>query len=219
MKTSVIIPTKGRPLQLRCCLMGLKATTREHDVEVIVVVDQCKVSAAMLKTIPDIKVINNAEHKGAVACWNQGYSVAKGAAIVLGADDVVFLNGWLDAALETLEELDGWGMVGFNDGITPAHAFAPHFLMTRDFINRYMAGYFVPPCYKHHYIDLEATARAKRAGRYKWCEDARIEHRHHAHKLAVMDDVYKLANAYLEADKAVYQARLAAGFPNDYKPL
>ena len=218
MKVSVIIPSRGRPEQLRCCIRGLLATTRNHNVEVIAVIDQCPESAAALQGMP-VKVLSNSEHQGATACWNQGSLVATGKILVLGADDLVFFKGWLDAALATLEEMGGSGMVGFNDGITPEHAFSPHHMMTRDFIARYMNGCFVIPCYKHQYVDLEATARARRAGKYKWCEGAYVEHRHHAHGLADIDEVYRLGNSYKEADREVFLARQAAGWPNDFDPI
>ena len=193
-------------------------TTSHNDVEIICVIDKCPDTLGALADLPII-VINNPEHQGAAACWNQGSLIATGDAFVLGADDVVYHDGWLDAALVALDKLGGSGMVGFNDGRVPEHAFATHHLMTRDFIIDHMGGCFVIPVYGHQFIDLEATARARWAGKYIWAGDAFVEHRHPFHGLAPHDKVYALGASFMAGDRKKYQARLAGGFPDDFEPI
>ena len=218
MKVSIITPSTRRPEQLRACMDRLIETTKDNDVEIICVIDDCPASVAALEGLPII-VIDNPKHKGAAACWNQGSLVATGEAFVLGADDVIYHDGWLDAALVALAKMGGSGMVGLNDTKVPEHAFATHHLMTRDFIIEHMGGCFVIPVYRHQFIDLEATARARRAGRYIWARDAIVEHRHPAHKTAPDDLVYRLGGSFHAQDRITYQARLAAGWPDDFEPI
>ena len=218
MKVSVITPSTRRPAQLRACMERLIETTQGHDVEIICVIDACLNSLIALDGL-DIIVLDNPKHQGAAACWNQGSEVATGDAFVLGSDDVVYHPGWLDAALAALESIGGSGMVGLNDTHVPEHAFATHYLMTRDFIMEHMGGCFVIPSYGHQYIDIEATARGRRARQYIWAKDAIVEHRHPAHKNAPRDEVYALGASFMAADQATYGIRLAAGFPDDFGPI
>ncbi len=218
MKVSIITPSTRRPEQLRACIERLIETTQEHDVEIICVIDDCPDSLKALEGLPII-VISNPKHQGAGACWNQGSRIATGGAFVLGADDVIYHDGWLDAALAALDKLGGSGMVGLNDLHVPEHAFATHHLMTRDFVIKYMGGCFVIPVYGHQFIDLEATARARRASKYIWARDAIVEHRHPAHKMAPNDFVYRLGGSHFARDRKTYQARLAAGWPDDFEPI
>ena len=218
MRVSVIIPSMGRPDQLRRCVERLIETTRAHDVEIICVIE-CPDSLRAVADLPII-IIANPEHKRAAACWNQGTLLATGDAFVLGSDDMVWGDGWLDATLSALDKLGGSGMVGFNDGHTDGStAFAAQYLMTRDYIVQHQGGWFVPPYYKHFYFDLESTKRARRAGLYLWAEDADVEHKHPAFKTAPTDTTYKCAAPFMATDRAIYQARQAAGFPDDLEPI
>jgi hypothetical protein len=72
---------------------------------------------------------------------------------------------------------DGWGFVGFNDGHW-GEELSTHYLMSRRFIVEHFGGVIAWDCYRHSFNDREANERARRAGRYAWCEDAHVLHRH-----------------------------------------
>jgi GT2 family glycosyltransferase len=50
--------------------------------------------------------------------------------------------------------------------------------MSREFITEVLGGRIAWEGYKHSFNDLETTNRARAAGRYHWCEDARVYHAH-----------------------------------------
>jgi hypothetical protein len=50
--------------------------------------------------------------------------------------------------------------------------------MSRRFVVEVLGGVIAWDCYRHSFNDREANARAIAAGRYAWCEDARVYHRH-----------------------------------------
>ena len=219
MKVSIITPSRRRPAQLRKCIERLIETVQGHDVEIIVVSDGDKETALAMADVEGIILIVDEERTGAAACWNQATRIATGDAFVLGADDLYWGDGWLDAALRALDRLGGSGMIGFNDGRVPEHAFATHHLMTRDYIIDHMGGCFVIPVYKHQYIDLEATARARACSKYLWAGDCNVEHLHYAHHKAPFDETYRLGAESMSVDGELYKARMAAGWPDDFEPI
>jgi hypothetical protein len=140
--------------------------------------------------------------------------------VVLAADDLVFQPGWLGAALSTLEEFEGgWGLVGFNDGHWDGdNPFATHYLMSRRLVVEVFGGVVAWPHYRHSFNDVEACERAKRAGRYAWCEDARVEHQHWLFGDRPQDRTDTRNLPGWDASQRTYAERAAAGFPNDFAP-
>lgn len=224
MRTSVIIPTRGRAEQARACVEGLLETIQGHDAEVVLVVDNDSMAPTRheYRFGRPVRLLWGADQNGAVACWNVGARAADGDAFVLGADDLVFTPGWLDAALATLAKLpDGSGVVGLNglDRNGGLDDFASHFLVTRDYCERFNGGVFVCPHYRSYYVDIEIHRRARALGRYAWAKDAIVEHRHHAVGKADVDSTYTLAAPNMALDGEIYAERQAAGFPDDYAPI
>ncbi len=212
MRVSIVIPTHGRQEQMRRCLDQLFATIQDRDVEVIVCSDDT--------WIDDPRVKMKMTGGGSIEGWNIGLAESTGQAVVLGADDLWFMDGWLDAALRGLLQIpEKCGMVGFNDMHSDGHRFATHYLMTRDYIDQYNGGVLAIPAYQHNFIDVEATARAKRAGRYYYARDALVEHRHYIWNAAVKDETYERTAGTFQSDQALFERRCAMGFPNDFEPM
>jgi hypothetical protein len=135
--------------------------------------------------------------------------------VVFAADDLRWGEAWLDHALATLEEFeDGWGLVGFNDGHW-GPGLSTHYLMSRRFIVDVLGGVVAWDFYEHSFNDLEVNERARTAGRYAWCEQARVTHEHWLFGDRQQDatDTRKLgAHA---ASERIFRERSTAGFPND----
>jgi hypothetical protein len=133
--------------------------------------------------------------------------------------DLEFRHGWLDAALKTLAEFpDGWGFVGFNDGHWGAEL-STHYLMSRRFIVEHLGGVIAWDCYRHSFNDREANERAKRAGRYAWCEDARVYHRHWIFGERPQDSTdTRLLGLHGESQR-IFDERLVAGFPDEQEAV
>ena len=221
MKISVVIPSKGRPDQLAAGVKRLFETTRGHDVEAVIVCDEDETRGLVEDTLAGTgQVIWVVESLKVIPAFNAGLAVSTGDAVVLGADDLWWGDGWLDAALAALGTLDDLGgLVGLNDGAPIARDYATHYLMTRRYIAWNNGGVLACPHYEHTYIDPEACARAMRAGRYVYAADAVVEHRHWLWGKAAKDPTYAEADGTFERDRATYERRFAAGFPDDYAPV
>lgn len=163
------------------------------------------------------KLVTVNEPNGPVHCWNMGAAAASGDAFVLGADDLKFHPGWLEAALEGLAKLNWCGLVAFNDMSPATGELATHYLISKNYAANDWGGVMAIPSYFQHFIDTEATARARRDKCFYYAEDAKVEHLHWLWNKAENDDVYKRGQEHYSEGADIYNERLQAGFPNDYK--
>jgi glycosyltransferase involved in cell wall biosynthesis len=224
---SVLLATMGRPDMAVSTVASLIDTTEGHEVEIVLAVD-CDtetpkrvgwLSRPSYSKFP-VLVVDQANHpRGSSRAWNDALALAKGDQIVLAADDLEFEPGWLDAALETLAQFeDGWGLVGFNDGHWGPEL-STHYLMSRRFIVEVLGGVVAWDCYHHSFNDREANARAVAAGRYAWCENARVYHRHWLFGDRMQDGTdTRMLGGHQESERRFFE-RQAAGFPNDYEAV
>jgi GT2 family glycosyltransferase len=218
MKVSAILATTGRPDMAERCVAGLRLTTAHHDVEIIAAVDADEETARRLYPLVET-VLYSDEYRGCSRAWNDALAATAGDPVVLVADDLIFRHGWLDAALDKLNGFPGgWGLVGFNDGHF-GEELSTHYLMSRRFIVEVLGGVVAWQDYKHSFNDLETTERARRAGRYRWCEDAHVDHEHWLFGGREMDTTDQRELPNHPGSQAAFSRRAAAGFPNDYDPV
>lgn len=196
------------------CIRGLRDTTPGHDVEIICAVDADPESRDLLEPLVD-RLLYSDEYRGCSRAWNDCLAVSTGDPVVFAADDLVWCDGWLDAALAKLAEFpDGWGLVGFNDGHWGPEL-STHYLMSRQFIVEVLGGVVAWDFYRHSFNDAEVNDRARTSGRYAWCEDAHVRHHHWLFGDRAKDDTdTRTLGSHSEAER-VYRERKAAGFPND----
>lgn len=217
-RVSCVIPTRLRAAQARRCVDSFFTTTQGRDVECIVVVDNDPATVEAMKGSPAI-ILDNEMRRGAIRSWNIGLKAVSGDVIVRGADDLYWKWGWLDAALAALKTLLGEsGMVGLNC-LDRDDDIASHFLITRKCIVELMGGVLAVPHYHHYWSDPEMVERAKRADCYVLAPEAIVEHRSHMAGKAPNDMTYAEALRWFHKDAAIYDERLAAGFPNDYEAV
>lgn len=221
---SILLATTGRPEKAEAFARDLIATTEGHEIELVVAVDADKETPRRLVSmiLPDrvrLVVDHRGEHRGSSRAWNDALAASNGDPVVLAADDLEWQPGWLAAALKCLAEFpDGWGLVGFNDGHWGAEL-STHYLMSRRFVAEVLGGVVAWECYRHSFNDREANARAHAAGRYAWCEDARVLHRHWIFGDRPQDSTdTRLLGEHPESQRA-FDERQAAGFPNDYEAV
>jgi hypothetical protein len=218
---SILLATTGRPDMAEACVRGVFETAESYEVEVIAAVDVDSTTVARLSAVDRDRVtISYAHHyRGCSRAWNDALRLSKGDPVVLAADDLEWHLGWLENGLERLSQLPGgWGLVGFNDGHW-GEELATHYLVSRRFIVEVLGGVIAWECYRHSFNDVEITERAKRAGRYAWCEDARVHHSHWLFGGRPQDATDARNLTDYSASQAVYMQRAAAGFPNDYEPV
>ncbi len=215
---SVLLPTTGRPDRAESCLRRLRETTVGHELEVVAAVDADPETARRIEGLADVLIVSP-EYRGCSAGWNACLAESAGDPVVFAADDLIWGEGWLDAALAGLERFDdGWGLVGFNDGHWDAEL-STHYLMSRRFIVEVLGGVVAWDFYKHSFNDLEVNERAKRAGRYHWEPEARVTHEHWIFGDRPQDATDTRTLGGHDDAQEIYRRRAAAGFPTDYPPV
>lgn len=199
------------------CLENLRETA--PDVEIIAAVDADPDTALRIAPLVD-RLLVCTEYRGCSRAWNDCLAEATGDPIIFAADDLIWGEGWLEAALAKLEEFeDGWGLVGFNDGHWNGEELSTHYLMSRRFIVEVLGGVVAWDFYRHSFNDLEVNERAKLAGRHKWAEDAQVLHEHWTYGDRPQDATDTRTLDDHGAAQEMYQRRRAAGFPSDYEPV
>lgn len=216
---SVLLATTGRPQMAADVIANIADTTIGHEVEVVVASDVEQVKPPPLGRYCHVVMDHSPDLRGASKAWNDALRLAQGDPLVLAADDLEFQPSWLDAALETLKQFPGgWGFVGLNDGHWGADL-STHYLMSRRLVAEVFGGVVAWECYLHSFQDREANARAHAAGRYAWCEEARIVHRHWLWGERQQDETDARNLGGHTQSELAFHARAAAGFPNDYEPV
>jgi glycosyltransferase involved in cell wall biosynthesis len=206
---SVLLPTTGRPEMATNCVRSLRDTTKGWDLEVCAAVDADPDSRDRLKAM-GCRVDYSDTLRGNCA-WNAALAIAEGDPIVFAADDLVWQDGWLDRAMEAHAEHPD-SLIGFNDGHWGAEL-STHYLMPRRFIVEVLGG-VVAWEYPHSFNDLETNERAKAAGRYHWCEEARVYHAHWLFGDRPKDDTdTRNLGGHAEAQR-MFNERKAAGWPD-----
>lgn len=225
-RVSVILPSSWRVERLVSCVERLWATVRGFDVECIVVTEDEDSSTALRSAQNDrLRVVELPQWFGewrprALEAWNLGASVATGTVLVLGADDLWWFHGWIGEMMEQMAGLpDGEGMVGFNDLHHDGNRLSTHFAVGRQFAIETLGGCLVCPRYQHYYVDQEAMARAKRAGRFTWASNAVVEHLHPVFKTAPTDRLYEGTKRFFDADSEMFLARARLGWPDDFEAV
>jgi GT2 family glycosyltransferase len=216
---SILLATTGRPEMAERCVRSIVDTTEGHDIQVVAAVDKDGDTAIRLHEL-GCTVDWDPEYRGCSRAWNDALALSKGDPVVLAADDLVFHPGWLEASLCVLDEFDGgWGLVGFNDGHTDNADWSTHYMVSRRMVVEVFGGVIAWEHYRHSFNDVEASERAKRAGRYAWAEDARVTHEHWLHGSRAKDVTDTRNLGGWGDSERTYRERAAAGFPNDFDPV
>lgn len=216
MKISIIIPTYCRPTQVRDYTAQLIRTVEKFDTEIIVVAEVNENALSLVKALP-VTTMFHKDWRGSMANWNIGAELATGDVLVLGSDDLWYMDNWLDNALAQMEAEDCC-YCGINDLLGSIHPDCDptHWVITRQGIIDHCGGCIMPPVYTMTYGDNEIAARLRRAEQFTWCEQAMVDHRHVAAGKAKMDRAYMNMQRYLRQDQITFEKRKAAGFPDDY---
>lgn len=221
MKISIIYATRIRSEMLLASLESLFETTQGLDIEVIVVVDDDPITYEGIKDDPRLaKVVHNEERIGPVHSWNKGLGLSTGDMAIPASDDFHFEPGWLHIALEAHQkELGGYGLVGLYSRIHDVNVLSGMHLFDRKFCKDYMGGVIYPPHYQHIFGDKELDLKAKRASRFYGCADAVVTHIHPCENRRKPDANDMWRDTLWEKEEAIYNKRLAAGFPDDFEPV
>ena len=207
MLVTVLLPTFHRPAGLRRVLASLS-----DKVRVVVACEPDDKMAPQICEDHDAQcVVLKEARRGCAYAWNEALRAYPwGEAYMIGADDLQFKAGWLEAAQECQK-----GFIGFNDDRSQKY-FATHYMMRREFIIKHHGGVAAIPHYTASFVDLEASLRAQRASEYAYLPGAHVTH---IWKGPDADECYRLGDARLAENRALFERRKAEGFPDDFEPI
>lgn len=215
----------GRPTLLRQTLTRLFESTKGINLQAVVLIDGDKESYSVCVqlglTYPNITISYSDTRRGAIPCWNYGTRIAQSDMFFHMGDDLDFVDGWLDIALEAHRtKLGGYGLVGVNDSMHDGNTtVATHALFDKKFAVDFLGGVMATPVYAYYNVDKEFTERARRAGRYYWCKEAVVKHLHPANNGRPVDETDRSHMDFWTQDLELYEKRQAAGFPNNFPPV
>lgn len=178
--TAVLIPTLGRPRRLQQLLDNLEATTHSPNVAYFVVErdDSASIEAGRRA---GARVIVNAGPPSYASCINTAYRETDEPWLFLAADDIVFVDHWLEAAATAMANPE-IGVVGTADPYWPLPDHSSHSLVRRRYVEERSGCVDLPNTllypYWHGFTDHELVGVAKSRGAYVYCEDSRVEHHH-----------------------------------------
>jgi hypothetical protein len=126
-------------------------------------------------------------------------------------DDSVPQGGFLDEAVRVMNTFPaGWGIVGFNDGIQDEDGPCTHWLAHKKMLKFFPDVVFYSEDYIHTRVDVELKEVAKAINRYKWAENARVDHLSPIHVKGIRRD-RTLNRCYdkraIKRDEETYQRR------------
>lgn len=212
---AVLVPTTGRAKQARERLTALVDQPLPAGVDLLVVAAIPVHDDATLAALVDINglyLVSRPSRSSAVEGWSIASLAARRLSpppdwYVLGADDIVWVEGWLAEALR-VATLTGAHVIGFSDGgHTDLTQYAPHYMVSRQWLDEQMNGCIAPLAYQSWWFDREVCERAQSLGVYAPAPDAVLDHHHPDWGKAELDDTYRDALRLHDADRTVYLAR------------
>ncbi len=204
---AIVVPVLGRPDNVAPLLQSIEqATPAAHRVLFVCDPDD----EAELRAIEAAGAAMIAPGGRYSSKIRVGIAATDEPLIFLGADDLAFQPGWLEATATHLAA--GAHVVGVNDGMRrprrPRHA--THFLITRDYAHEPCIDGSPGPlsdAYRHNFVDDELIATATARGVYAYAAHARVEHHHWLNRRAVDDDTYRRGREAFSRDRSTFRRR------------
>lgn len=213
---AVLIPTLGRPHRVQPLLDNLNTSTAgDFTAYFIVERDDTQTIAAVRKAGAGL-IFNDGPPSYAV-CINTAYRQTNEPYLFLGADDIVFVDGWLEAAVAAMADPQ-IGVVGTADPRHPLPDHSSHSLVRRHYIEAQsgcmdLRDTVLYP-YKHGFTDHELVGVTKSRHAYRYCEAAHVEHHHpgwdslgRVRGGTTLDTTYQKGNRHHRRDTLTFIAR------------
>lgn len=212
MSLAVLVPVLDRPQNVEPLLASITAATPQPwRVLFIADPDDHPEREAIRRVLgPSVHV---AAHPGTYAQKiNAGIRATSEPLLFLGADDLDFKPGWLEAA--TAKLTDGIGVVGTNDlgnERVKRGVHATHSLVTRAYAERGQVDGkpgLLHEGYHHWKVDDELVATAKHRGAWAFAADSHVEHLHPYWNKAEMDETYRKGEEHRRLDAKRFRRRV-----------
>lgn len=212
--TVVIIPVYRRPANAAPFMASLTASTDKARALAVATEGDDDTITAWREAGADVLTVDAVPFAPKV---NAGYRATDEPWLFVCGDDVAFHPGWLDQA-QQLANVTGAHLVATNDQLNQAVRMgrhATHPLIRRTWIDTHGASWDGPGTvthegYRHWWVDNEWTAVARQAGVFAYAPLAVVEHLHPLAGKAAIDDVYELGQKQADADRALFEKRVAA---------
>lgn len=210
----IVIPVLRRPHRAAPVLESVTAATPQpHRVLFVGSPGDDEEHQAVRDAGGDLLVIDRLPGRGDWARKIQAaYNVSDEPLIFLGADDLEFHPGWLEAAQRCLTPLIG--VVGTNDlgnRRVMAGDHATHCVVARAYVEEFgtidQPGQVLHEGYWHEFVDDELVETAKARGAWAFAHDAVVEHLHPNWGKAPSDELYDQQRARMRDGRRTYQRR------------
>ncbi len=219
---AIIVPVMRRPQNAAPFMASLQASVEGLARTVFVMpicdpVDRTTIDAwGAAGTTPVVRH-GLSDHPGTFAeKVNFGYRMTTNPWLFIVGDDVRFLPGWLDTAVQTAEH-PGAKVVGTNDLANPRvmrGEHGTHLLISRQYVAKQGASWDGPGVvchegYHHWFVDDEIVTVARQRGVWASALGAVVEHMHPYFGKGQMDEVYTLGQSRAAEDGELFRRRLA----------
>lgn len=191
MHLAVVVPTKGRQTALAPLAANIDVTA--EDVDVLFVLDPDDQES--WDAVDDLDCLAMEFDGGYPQKANAGFKATKSELVLIAGDDVIFHDGWYEAALEAFEP--GWvGVVAANDMSPMAGVNATFPIVRRAYIEKIGGawgelGTVYHDGYLHNFCDTELWGLALHRNVGRYAPECRVEHLHPAWGKAEVDDTYR----------------------------
>lgn len=212
-RIAVLVPVLARPQRVAPLLRSFTTATCSNDATLYFIAqrsDGAELAALRAADVEPI-LVDDSDRSWAKKI-NRGYEQTSEPWLLLGADDLAFHPGWVDAVRGRLR--DHPGVIGTNDlgnGATMAGTHSTHPLVRRLYAD--ICGTaderrrVVHEGYDHNFPDTELVATARGRGLYVHALDCVIEHLHPAWGKAPRDATYALGRRRVREDRALFVRR------------
>lgn len=212
-KIAVIVPVLARPARVKPLIESFHAATDPEDAAIYFIAQRSDIAElAELERNGVTSILVGDDERSWAKKINRGYAETKEPWLLLGADDLYFRPGWVDAVRQLL--VHHCGVIGTNDMGNPtvmAGKHSTHPLVYRPYADLFgtmdQTGVVVHDGYDHNYPDTELVMTAKARRLYVHCGACMIEHLHPAWGKAKMDAVYELGNKHMQSDHRLFLQR------------
>ena len=206
-KIAIFIPTLYRPDKLKRTIKSIQDTS---DVHTYVMFPRDDINTQeVIEHFNNVEYFTDSdpENMRFVRRIQYLYSVTDDDWFLTGADDVVFRDGWLQAAEPYMND---YSVISFDDMCNP-NVPGTNFLIKRQYIDEQSGVVDSPKTvlhqgYYHNFCDNELIGTAKARNTFIKC-DGKIEHFHHTVGKSENDIIYSMAQAKFHDDAALCHSR------------
>lgn len=213
---AVIVPVLNRPERVVPVVKSLAHSLVEAEATIYFVVcedDHDEIAALYDARVPHF-IVRGPRRSGDYARKiNHAIPLTDEPWLFLGADDLRFREGWLDACLEFADrfhkQVVGTNDLGNREVVAGRHS--THTLVARRYIEEQGTidgqGLCLHEGYDHQWCDNEFIETAKHRAEFVSCRTAVVEHLHPHWGKGSDDETYRLALAEGERDRRLFRAR------------